>query len=697
MNQTPSDAAITVRRLLAQVRRRHRWRRLGRGACAGLLAGTVARVALVAVSWCGDWRPTAAWLAGAWLLGPLAGAALALARRDSWRDAAAAVDRHRALRDRTITALELLSRPPTPLAELQIADTAARLAGIKAADVVGRRMPRLLPYAAAACYFSAWLPVCPTTARLPRTVAASDRAATEHHRRASSARDQRPRAPHIPAAAVTQPRAARRPPAAERVKSQPSRSQSHSSDANRVTPASAKLAKKSADADALSAVANELDLGTLFTSTESVKSVRAGSDAAGTFGGTSTLAVRLGETPTSDAGNGVDLGLSSGRTAKDLGASRPSNAMRQPIAGPSPLWASDSHQPLPTTGKQPQPPSGETQLGQPAGDHLHPAAESTQSSSPASNTSAADSQNALESDNHLPADGHSPAAKQPKASATKSNLPARPVGQRSNITHDGTKLPETKPAKEPPATHSSPSKPAPSQGRGMGLSFSPAGGYSGPNGNKSSESHSNGTGGRGGPGGKGGTGPAGGGRLPRRDGTPRPATDDGFLQSDRPADAYQLVEPRDDSPGSRASELWPSASGPLELPMPAADPDVATSELDRDDLPRAGLPLSRATRQGNSPFDSIANGHERTNAPHHQPTNSAGLSLPLTGGRSASAPVRVETWRASEAWQPARRTWQAIEYEARPITEAPPVIEEIPAEQRATIRRYFEAIRRDVP
>lgn len=654
MTPTPSDSAAIVRRLLDRVRYRRRWGRVARAVCAGLLTGAAIRLGLIATSWLGDWRPAPLMLVGTWLVGPIAGAALALARRDSARDAAAAIDRHASLSDRTITALELLSRPPTPLAELQIAETAARVTGIDAAAVAPRRMPKLLPYAAAACYLSVWLPICPKVETGRDTVAPRAQATARHVKRQPSARHPRP------SLSATQP-ATKRDQPVERRRAAPrlpsghaskriSRKSKHSSGHRHDSRAPATTAKKSSGADALAVVAAELDFNGFFDEAE--RGNRAG-----------------------------------GGHALDERSEMTTDSLDAPLA--------IKLRPASSKSLTPSPPTDGNRLEQIG----NASDKSPHRSLRATNTSTAEPVHQSASGARQQRDEHAPPTQERKTLVNETSPPARPAGSRSNLIYDGRKHRDSKPAKKPPAPRSSSSKPGPSQGRGLGLSFSPAGGYSGPRGNNSSESHTNGSGGRGGPGGKGGAGPAAGGRLPQQNAAPRPATHDGYVQSDRPSDVVQLVEPRGDSQGPLSSELWPADASPMQSPSPWGDSDAGADELAgaeaaRDNLPRGNPPRTRAARPGSSPFDAPLIHNTPSRLHHREPPSATDSSFPIGGGQSAGAAARIETWRSNEAYQPARRPWQAIDYDARPIDEDPPVIEEIPVDQRAVVRRYFEAIHR---
>ena len=148
---------------LGPVRRRQRALALLRSAAWGLLAGALAGIAA------GIWQrlagvPVSPALAGSIIgAGPLLGLLVGLTRGRGWHQAAAAVDAHYRLKDRTATALEFLSRPEaTPIHELQVQDAVEHLATIEPREVVPFRVPRALPYAlactAAAALLLAWTP-----------------------------------------------------------------------------------------------------------------------------------------------------------------------------------------------------------------------------------------------------------------------------------------------------------------------------------------------------------------------------------------------------------------------------------------------------------------------------------------------------------------------------------------------------------
>ena len=93
--------------------------------------------------------------------------ALALIRSGSWHRAAAAVDEHYGLKDRTLSALDFVSHDrATPIHELQVADAEAHLAKADPRKVVPFRVPKVLPYALAACALALALLVWPRSAPL---------------------------------------------------------------------------------------------------------------------------------------------------------------------------------------------------------------------------------------------------------------------------------------------------------------------------------------------------------------------------------------------------------------------------------------------------------------------------------------------------------------------------------------------------
>jgi hypothetical protein len=132
-------------RLRPVVRRQSRLTLL-RGLAYGLLTGSALGVAIGVGKWLTG-RPVPPLLAVAVLvLGPLVGCLLAALRRRGWHDAALAVDAHHRLKDRTVTALEFVTRPQSDaLHHLQVADATEHLAAVEPRAIVPIRVPRTLP------------------------------------------------------------------------------------------------------------------------------------------------------------------------------------------------------------------------------------------------------------------------------------------------------------------------------------------------------------------------------------------------------------------------------------------------------------------------------------------------------------------------------------------------------------------------
>lgn len=147
---------------LAPVRRRQQWLFAVRIAIYGLLCSAAAGIGL------GLWRvmfgPSVSLMTTVGVLsaGPVLGAAIGLVWRRSWQSAAAAVDAHYRLKDRSLTALEFLATPQgSEFHRLQVDDAAEHLRRIEAAQVVPLRMPRAFPYAIASLALAVVLGVWP--------------------------------------------------------------------------------------------------------------------------------------------------------------------------------------------------------------------------------------------------------------------------------------------------------------------------------------------------------------------------------------------------------------------------------------------------------------------------------------------------------------------------------------------------------
>ena len=80
------------------------------------------------------------------VVGPSVAAWLGRPRDSGWQAAAAAIDRHYHLQDRTVTALRFLDKPnPRPLEEMQIADCAQHLVQVDPRAVVQVGLPSPMP------------------------------------------------------------------------------------------------------------------------------------------------------------------------------------------------------------------------------------------------------------------------------------------------------------------------------------------------------------------------------------------------------------------------------------------------------------------------------------------------------------------------------------------------------------------------
>lgn len=160
-----------IYRELGPIKARQRGMALLRSAAWGLLASSAVGIGVsVYQRYLGvGLNPRLATAAIALLAGPLLGALFALARGRGWHQAAAAVDAHYHLKDRTATALEFVARPhEAAIRELQVQDAVEHLATIEPKAVVPYRMPRALPWAAlllAACALVGALPLAPTPAK----------------------------------------------------------------------------------------------------------------------------------------------------------------------------------------------------------------------------------------------------------------------------------------------------------------------------------------------------------------------------------------------------------------------------------------------------------------------------------------------------------------------------------------------------
>lgn len=130
---------------LAPVRTRQQRLFLLRTASAGLLVSAAAGVLLGLVRTLGGWQ-LSVWAAPLILLaGPVLGVVIGVAYRRNWQGAAAAVDSHYQLKDRSVTALAFLTKPvDDALHELQVADASQHLAKVEPRQVVPLELPRSL-------------------------------------------------------------------------------------------------------------------------------------------------------------------------------------------------------------------------------------------------------------------------------------------------------------------------------------------------------------------------------------------------------------------------------------------------------------------------------------------------------------------------------------------------------------------------
>jgi hypothetical protein len=148
----------SVQSALAPVRRRQRLAFVVRATVYGLLAGGVAGIVDALVQWRVS-GAVSAWVAAEVAAWPVLGLLVGLVWPRPWRAAAAAVDAHYRLKDRSTTALEFLAKPNAgDLHRLQITDALAHLTRVEAKAVVPIRSPRALPYALGVLTAAAVLP-----------------------------------------------------------------------------------------------------------------------------------------------------------------------------------------------------------------------------------------------------------------------------------------------------------------------------------------------------------------------------------------------------------------------------------------------------------------------------------------------------------------------------------------------------------
>ncbi len=139
-------------------------------AAAGLLLG-IGRLALgLEISWVARLAVLAS--------GPVAGLLVGWLMRQAWHDAAADVDQHYELKDRTVTALAFANQPaPTDLQSLQIADALGRLEKVDAKAIAPLRAPRAWPVLLGAMSVAAVMLAWPLT---PPEAEASPAPAPDH-------------------------------------------------------------------------------------------------------------------------------------------------------------------------------------------------------------------------------------------------------------------------------------------------------------------------------------------------------------------------------------------------------------------------------------------------------------------------------------------------------------------------------------
>jgi hypothetical protein len=115
------------------------------GLLVGSLAGIIVGFGRIAFGWPVAWEASIGLLAGGLILGLMVGIAL----RRTWRGAAAAIDAHYRLKDRSVTALEFLNKTDRgDLHDLQIADTLDHLHRVEPKEVAPILAPRGLTAAA---------------------------------------------------------------------------------------------------------------------------------------------------------------------------------------------------------------------------------------------------------------------------------------------------------------------------------------------------------------------------------------------------------------------------------------------------------------------------------------------------------------------------------------------------------------------
>src|SRR5262245_18253760 len=148
----------SVHDALDPVRHRQRLLNAVRATVYGLLIGSVAGIAFAMTQWSLT-GTVSAWVAGVIAAGPVLGLIVGLCWRRPWQLAAAAVDGHYQLKDRSATALDFLAKADAgDMHKLQIADAMSHLSRMDPDRVVPMRTPRALPYALVVLVVAALLP-----------------------------------------------------------------------------------------------------------------------------------------------------------------------------------------------------------------------------------------------------------------------------------------------------------------------------------------------------------------------------------------------------------------------------------------------------------------------------------------------------------------------------------------------------------
>jgi hypothetical protein len=137
---------------LAPIRKRQAAARLVKWTTYGLLAGSLAAIAVGCVRLAAGVPALSFWGLGLIVAGPIVAALASLLRAVRPNEAALAVDRGYNLKDRTLTAVEFETRTAgsTPVHELQLSDAEEHLQAVDPRHLVPVRASRMLAYAACA-------------------------------------------------------------------------------------------------------------------------------------------------------------------------------------------------------------------------------------------------------------------------------------------------------------------------------------------------------------------------------------------------------------------------------------------------------------------------------------------------------------------------------------------------------------------